>query len=84
MNLSLIITRNCAACKRVQNVLKDIVLRYPELKLNVINVNDFTGKGVIIVPALLIDDELYSYGDVDEAKLLSYISRKQNTAHKSR
>ncbi len=83
MKLSLIITQNCVACTRAESILNNLVLKYPELSLRIINANDYTGKGISIVPALLIEDELYSYGDIEEPKLLSYISRRHNTLHKN-
>ncbi len=83
MKLSLIITQNCTACTRVESTLNNLVHKYPDLSLRIINANDYSGKGISIVPALLIEDELFSYGDVDELTLLSYISRKQNAIHKS-
>ena len=83
MELSLIVTGNCTACTRAEGILNNLVHKHPGLSLRIIDANDYNGKGISIVPALLIEDELISYGDVDELTLLSYISRKQNAIHKS-
>ena len=66
MKLSLIISQNCSACVRVETVLRNIALQYSNIVLNIINANDYNGKGISIVPALFINDELFSYGDIDE------------------
>ncbi len=78
MKLSLIITNNCSACIRAKAKLKDIALRYPDVYLNIINEKEYNDKGISILPALLIDDKLFSYGDIDELNLLSMISKRKN------
>jgi hypothetical protein len=77
MKLTLIITQNCSTCLRAEKVLRNIVINFPDISLNIVDVNDYEGKAISIVPALLIDDELFSYGDVDEVKLLSKTSDQQ-------
>ncbi len=79
MELSLIITDNCIVCKRSELVLKDIIKQMPKLSLKIINVGDYKKNNIIIVPALLINDELFSYGDIDESKLLKAITIRQKS-----
>lgn len=77
MKLSLIITQNCSACIRAEAALRDIAMRYPNVYYNIIDEKEYKGTGISILPALIIDDELFSYGDIDESNLLSSISKKQ-------
>ncbi len=79
MKLSLIVTHTCSACSRAETSLKNIILKHPEISLNIIDINDFNDNVISIVPALLVDNELFSYGDIDEAKLLSYISHRRGS-----
>ncbi len=44
--------------------------------LNIVDANDFKEKPISIVPALLVDDELFSYGDIDEEKVLAIVTSK--------
>jgi alkyl hydroperoxide reductase subunit AhpF len=78
MKLSLVITQNCSTCLRAEKAVRDIKINHTEISFNIVNVNDYKGKAIMIVPALLIDDELFSYGDIDEVKLLSRISEQQH------
>ncbi|MCL5030856.1 MAG: thioredoxin family protein [Bacteroidetes bacterium] len=82
MKLSLIITQNCSACNRAEVVLKNLVLKHPEISLNIINLKDCEEQSISIVPALLINNKLFSYGDVDERKLLNILSNNYNACHK--
>ncbi len=70
MKLSLIITQNCAACNRAESALRNLSIRYPEISLDIIDANDYDGQSINIIPALFINDELFSYGDLDESELL--------------
>lgn len=71
MDLTLVITNNCETCKRAVNQLKQITEKKKDINFVIVNINDFKRKGIVIVPALLINDELFSYGDIDEAKLFA-------------
>jgi predicted thioredoxin/glutaredoxin len=70
MNLTLIVTKNCNSCKRVETQLKEFAER-DNINLIITDLNDSKRRGIIIVPALFINDDLFSYGDVDETKLKS-------------
>lgn len=40
------------------------------IKLYVEDIGGASSKGIVIVPALFIEDKLYAYGDIDEDKFL--------------
>jgi len=69
MILTLVVTKNCNCCERAEEQLKQFVLSKENLKLIITNINDFNRRGIAIVPALIINDELFSYGDVNVKKL---------------
>jgi len=70
MKLSLIIAPNCSACDRAEAALRNLSTKYAGISLNVIDSNDYDEQSVSIMPALFINDELFSYGEIDESKLL--------------
>lgn len=70
MNITLFITGNCLSCRRVENQLKELLNNRKEINLLVENIKKVNSNGIIIAPALFIDDELYSYGDLNEDKFL--------------
>ena len=70
MNITLFITDNCLSCQRVENQIKELLRNRKEINLLVEDIKKVSSKGIIIAPALFIDDELYSYGDLDEEKFL--------------
>ncbi|MGB9663827.1 MAG: hypothetical protein ACPL25_02745 [Ignavibacteria bacterium] len=69
MNLTLIISDNCEACERAKKVLEKIQINYPHISIQTIHINSYKGKGISIIPALLIDQKLFCYGDIDEVSL---------------
>lgn len=77
MNIKLIISDNCDACNRAKAVIEDIKANGYEFDVETIHINAFTDKRILITitPALLIDDKLYSYGDIDEQRLLHKIGK---------
>jgi len=76
MDLTLIIKNNCDACTRVEGVIKNIAKRKKEILLSVINIKDIEKPITPIVPALFVNQELYSYGDINEEKLLVYLNEE--------
>ncbi len=70
MNITLFITDNCLSCQRVENQLKELLGDRKEINFLVEDIKKVNSNGIIIAPALFIDDELYSYGDLDEEKFL--------------
>lgn len=78
MNLNLIVTKDCTACKRAEAQLRKFVSRNAGLNLLITDINDFKKRGIVIVPALFIEDELFSYGDVNETKLILKVIELQH------
>ncbi len=70
MNITLFITDNCLSCQRVENQLKKLLRNWEEIDLLVEDIKKVNSNGIVIAPALFINDELYSYGDLDEEKFL--------------
>ncbi|MEJ2615693.1 MAG: thioredoxin family protein [Ignavibacteriaceae bacterium] len=78
MNLRLIITKDCNTCKRAETQLKQLTSRNKNLNLIITDINDFKRRGIVIVPALFIEDELFCYGDINETKLISKVAGLQH------
>ena len=76
MDLTLIIKDNCNACKRVEHVLIELSKKWPEVLLLVINVKNINRSKTQIVPSLYVNQKLYSYGDIDEQKLVVYLNNE--------
>ena len=74
MKLSLIVAEDCAACMKAEFVLRNVILQTKELNFEVVNINNYSGKNIVIVPTLLINEEIFSYGEIDENKLLKILN----------
>ncbi|GBD88007.1 hypothetical protein BMS3Abin03_01941 [bacterium BMS3Abin03] len=74
MDVTLFITENCSSCQRVESQLKKILKNKNKINLLIEDIKIVRSLGIVIAPALFIDDELYSYGDLDEDKFLEQIS----------
>ena len=70
MNITLFITDNCLSCQRVENQLKKLLRDRKEINLLIEDIKKVNSNGIIIAPAVFVNDELYSYGDLDEEKFL--------------
>lgn len=75
MKLTLIISSNCPACERAKTVLNSVGLSHPNILTEFIDVNSYKKKNIVITPALLIDDILFHYGDINE----NYLQQKINS-----
>jgi len=76
MDLTLIIKDNCNACKRVARALKELSKKRKEVLLSVINIRDMNDPKTQIVPSLYVNQKLYSYGDINEARLINYLNKE--------
>ncbi len=74
MKITLLVSDNCPACERALSVLSNFRLNNRKLTYAIINIADPSVKAVPIVPALFVNEKLFSYGDVDTNKLTEYIS----------
>ena len=70
MNITLFITDNCLSCQRVENQIRKLLRNRNEVNLLVEDIRKVNSNGIIIAPAVFVNDELYSYGDLDEEKFL--------------
>ena len=75
MTLTLIISDNCAACERAKKTLRKIQLDNPHLLTEIVHINSFSDRKISITPALLINNQLFSYGDIEEEKLSAYLKK---------
>ncbi|MEN8191500.1 MAG: hypothetical protein ABFS12_01710 [Bacteroidota bacterium] len=67
--LDLIIAKDCEMCKRIEKELLVYTSQRSDIQLE-INLNRKTQfENVSIVPALIVDGTLFSYGEVDFEKL---------------
>ena len=60
MNLTLVISQNCAACLRAETILKNLQANYENILLSIVDVKKFNNNQLQITPALLIDKIFYS------------------------
>jgi predicted thioredoxin/glutaredoxin len=74
MKITLLISENCPACERAFTALSNLKLNGRKLSFEITNIADSTINVIPIVPALFINDKLFSYGDVNTEKLTDYIS----------
>ena len=77
MTLTLIISDNCAACERAKKTLQKIQLNYPHVLTEIIHINSFSDRKISVTPALLVNNQLFSYGDIEEEKLSVYLNNQQ-------
>jgi len=76
MKLTLVISENCESCRRVEKHLRRILKIFSGISLSVININNIYDHRVLITPALLLEEELFAYGEVDEDKLTLKINER--------
>lgn len=76
MDLTLIIKDNCNACARVEKALTNLANKNREILLSVINIKTLSNPKTQICPALYINQELYSYDDFNEGKLIAYLQKQ--------
>lgn len=74
MTLTLIISDNCDSCERSKITLENIQNVKPGVHIQIFHINSYDQKRISVTPALLIDNKLFSYGDIDEEKLLAKIN----------
>ncbi len=69
MEITLYISSQCPVCKRVRDKLENLAEEESDLFLIVKNIDDIKEIKALIVPALFLNNKLYSYGDVNIEKL---------------
>ena len=68
MKFDLVVTENCSACKRAEELLTNYFIDKKAISFNVSLQRNFE-KSIAIVPALLMEGKLFAYGDIDLQKL---------------
>ena len=68
MKFDLVVTENCSACKRAEELLTNYFIDKKSISFNVSLQRNFE-KSIAIVPALLVEGKLFAYGDIDLQKL---------------
>ena len=76
MKLRLIVADNCPACERTKETLISAAKQNPNIDLIIERICDFKKQSLCIVPALLINDELFSYGEIDKNQISEIIKMK--------
>jgi hypothetical protein len=76
MDITLIVKDNCAACVRVERVLRKLVDGQEDIILSVLNINDAGNLKTQICPALFVNKELYSYGDIEADKFAAHLKKQ--------
>lgn len=76
MNITLFVTKNCPACKRAKSQVEWLFGDRNDINLSVVDLQETRPEGIVIVPALFINDKLYSYGEIDEDKLMDRLKGK--------
>jgi hypothetical protein len=74
MKITLLISRNYPACERARTALNNLKINGRKLYFDITYIEDVSANVITIVPALFINDKLFSYGDVDTKKLNEYIA----------
>jgi len=73
MKITLLISKNCPACERARTALSNLKLNGSNLSFGITDIEETSVNVIPIVPALFVNDKLFSYGDVDTRKLTDYI-----------
>lgn len=76
MKLKLVISDNCPACIRTKEMLSNFVKQNPGIDLSIEKINESKERNLSIVPALFINDELFSYGELDKNQLAEIINHE--------
>ena len=73
MNITLFVTKNCSACTRVKSQVEWLLGNRKDINITIEDLQQTRPEGIVIAPALFIDDELYSYGEIDEVKFMERV-----------
>ena len=68
MKFDLVITENCIVCKRAEELLTNYFTDKKSISFTISLQHNFE-KSIAIVPALLVEGKLFTYGDIDLQKL---------------
>lgn len=71
MEVILLISSHCDSCKKAVLQLESIKNELSQLVIRIIDIHSFADKRIFITPAWIVNGELYSYGEINEDKLLA-------------
>ena len=74
MNITLYIRTGCEICESTQNQLNHLLHDEDNINYNIVNLSKSNYSEVQIVPALFVEDELYSYGELNEVRFKKMLS----------
>ena len=80
---------SCSECLQAKQILKEAKVQYPKLKVKEYDVMGFKGLelavkyGIMANPGIIINDELFSVGNLDREKLFGKISKLLTKQNKS-
>jgi len=77
--VELYIASNCAACSRAVEKIQTLNASNTEVQVNIISRDDdpevFRDSGIFTVPALVVNGNLFSYGDFELADLNHFLDK---------
>ena len=76
MKLKLVISDDCHSCSRTRIVLSHFVKQNPEIDFKIEDLKESNEKNLFIVPALFVNGELFTYGDISEKQLAEIAQQK--------
>lgn len=80
MDITLFVTDNCSSCQRVESQLKKLLKDRKDVNLHIDDIKTVASRGIIVAPAVFIDKDLYSYGDLDEHKFIRQLNLHVQTS----
>ncbi len=73
-NLELFVAEKCPACLKTEEELSSYAQERTDVNLEVINISEGEYEQISIVPALFVENVLFSYGEIDFQKLTVALS----------
>lgn len=74
MNITLYVRTGCEICESTQNQLDNLLNDEDNINYKIVNLSRTNYTNVQIVPALFVEDELYSYGELNEVRFKKMIN----------
>ncbi len=75
MTVKLYIAKHCATCLKVEKKLRNLLQDKNGIILQIEDIEKSSGKNIMIIPALFVNDELLFYGDIQSHVLLQRLDK---------
>lgn len=75
VHLTLLVIPNCTSCAHVLKQVESVQKIYPQVSLLVCSTHPRLRTA--IVPALFVEDDLFSYGEINQERLLGEIQKRE-------